>query len=155
MESDEEMYMSSQGEEDEEEVDETGKGKRKARTSLGISVPENLEENVEMGMDSRDEEADTTEEMDRSTDEVIETENRASCFFRLFKHFSSAFFQRFHYLGDFLHLEEGLRQSTSVYSLCKGINLRTIVWSQMLHSIHGSVSSGRRRSTNKSSAMIR
>jgi hypothetical protein len=73
--SDEEMYMNSQGEEDEEEVDETLKGKRKARTSLGISFPENPEENVEMRMSSQDEEAHT-----------IETENKASSFFPSFKH---------------------------------------------------------------------
>jgi hypothetical protein len=56
--SDEDICMNSQGEEDEEEVNETPKGKRKART--------------EVRMDSQDEEAHS-----------IETGNRASSFFRL------------------------------------------------------------------------
>jgi hypothetical protein len=78
--------------------------------------------------------------------------------FLLFKQLSSMFFQRFHYRGDILHLEEGLRQLTSIYSLRKGINLRRIVWPQRLplapNVIHGSATGGQRNS-NKFLAMIK
>lgn len=85
-----------------------------AETSLGSGIPD-----VTMGTDSQDEEVDVMEEMYMSADEVVETaggkqkKNKAISF-SAFQTFRSAFFQRFHHRGDFPHLKEGLRQSTSV-----------------------------------------
>ena len=124
-----------------------------ADTSLGIGIPD-----VTMRTNLEDKEADMTEEMHMSMDEVVETggkkkKNKASRF-SAFSNISLSVFHRFHYRGDFLRLEGGLRQSTSVYSWGKGVNLRTAWPRRHPLVIHGSASSGQRKGCSKYLAMI-